>query len=173
MIDTSNLAPQAHAFFHQQHYQKAIDEFFSAIAQQEAIPGNEENVVALKNDLAVAHLFTGNFDNAISLLKECETFYKAKKDSGQLATVSANLASVYEKQKKISLAISHYLRSLDFITDTTESQQQKYFIHYELSKLYIRKLNFVKVYAHYSGAISYKQKPTLIDKIFLWVTSPR
>ena len=173
MIDTTNLAPQAHAYFHQQDDQKATDEFSSVIAQQETVTGNGENVFALKNDLAVAHLFAGNFDNAISLLKECEAFYIGKNDRGQLATVYANLASVYEKKKQVSQAISHYLRSLDNITDTNESQQQKYFIHYELSKLYLRKLNFVKVYAHYAGALSYKTKQTFLDKFFLWITSPR
>jgi tetratricopeptide (TPR) repeat protein len=173
MIDTSTIAPQAHAYFHQQDYQKAIDEFSLVISQQEAISDNDDFVFALKNDLAVAFLFADNFDKAIALLNDCEIFYERTENHAQLATVYANLASVHEKKKQISQAIANYLRSLDHITDANESQQQKYFIHYELAKLYLRKLNFVNVYAHYVGAISYKARPTLLDKVFLWITTPR
>jgi tetratricopeptide (TPR) repeat protein len=173
MIDTSSIAPQAHAHFHQQEFQKAIGEFTFAISQQNEIAENSDIVYALKNDLAVAYLFASNFDKAISLLEDCKSYYEKTQNHEQLATVYANLASVYEKKKKISQAISHYLQSLDHITETEEAQQQKYFIHYELAKLYLKNFNFVKVYAHYVGAISYKTKKTLLDKIFLWITTPR
>jgi tetratricopeptide (TPR) repeat protein len=173
MIDTSTIAPQAHAYFHQQEYKDAIDEFSLVISQQEAIEDNKAVVFALKNDLAVANLFADNLDKAIALLKECENFYQQTEKQEQLATVYANLASVYDKKKQISQAISHYLRSLDNITDAEESQQQKYFIHYELAKLYLKKHKFVKVYAHYTGAIAYKTRQSLLDKVFLWITKPR
>ena len=173
MIDTSTIAPQAHAHFHQQEYHKAIGEFLQAISQQNEIVENNDVVYALKNDLAVAYLFAGNFDKAISLLEDCKSYYEKTQNHQQLATVYANLASVYEKKQKTSQAISQYLRSLDHIIDAEESQQQKYFIHYELAKLYLKNFNFVKVYAHYVGAISYKTKKTLLDRIFLWITTPR
>jgi tetratricopeptide (TPR) repeat protein len=173
MIDTSAIAPQAHAYFHQQNYQKAIGEFLQAISQQEEIDQSDDVVYALKNDLAVAYVFAGNFEKAIFLLEECESYYLETQNHEQLATVYANLASAFEKHKKTSQAISNYLRALDHITDEDESQQQKYFIHYELSKLYIKEFHFVKVYAHYVGAISYKTRKTLLDKFFLWITTPR
>lgn len=173
MINTTTLAPEAHAHFHQKEYQKAIDGFISAISQQEGTSDNKENVFALKNDLAVAYLFADSHDTAISLLKDCEIYYTQTNNREQLATVYANLASVYEKKDDISQAIEYYLRSLDYITEAIESQQQKYFIHYELAKLYLKQRKFVKVYAHYVGAISYKTQKTLLDKFFLWITKPR
>lgn len=172
MDDNTHLAPEAYQAFRQGHYSRAIELFEQRIEEfsNTAEKGTESHL--LKNDVAVCNILYGNPDKALSLLQECKAFFESADMPSKVAMTIANMATAYEKLNNVKEAIFHYTQALSNFPEF-DDDDVKYFIHHNLSLLYIRRFKLNQAILHRLKALEYKEYLTIFDKIirfFLRVT---
>lgn len=164
MDDNTHLAPGAYQAFHQKKYSYAIELFEQRIEEFTHVPNKGGDSFLLKNDLAVCLILNGEPDKAIDILQTCYEFFKKESNETKVAMTLANTATAYEKKRKTKEAIGFYLQSLANFP-SFEDNDVKYFIHHNLSLLYMRQLKFNKAVIQRFKALDYKQYLTLSDKL--------
>ncbi len=168
MEDNTHLAPAAYKAFHQRNYQHAIDLFEQRIEEFTHVPDRIPDSFLLKNDLAVCLILTGNADKALSYLEDCYAFFKKESNDTKAAMTLANIATAHEKKKNIKEAVAYYLQALANFP-SFDDNDVKYFIHHNLSLLYMRQLKINKAIIQRFKALDYKQYLTLSDKLIQFV----
>ena len=168
MEDNSHLAPAAYQAFRQRDYPHAIELFEQRIEEFSRIPGKEAEAHLLNNDVAVCYILAGDPDKAITLLDKCYIFFKSANNETKTAMTLANTATAYEKKKNAKEAITYYNQALANFP-TFEDDDAKYFIHHNLSLLYMRRFQINKAIMQRFHALDYKQHLTFVDKLIQFV----
>lgn len=168
MDDNTHLAPAAYQAFHLRNYQHAIELFERRIEELTHVPDKTGDSFLLENDLAVCYILAGESDKALSLLQNCYDFFKKESNDTKVAMTLANIATAHEKKKEVKEAISYYLQALANFP-SFDDNDVKYFIHHNLSLLYMRRLKINKAIIQRFNALEYKQYLTLSDKLIQFV----
>lgn len=168
MDNNTDLAPAAYQAFHQRQYSKAIELFQQRINELQHVEGKETEIFLLKNDMSVGMILAGETQLALPLLEESLTYFRSTENPSKVAMTLANIATAYEKEGNIKEAIGFYNQALANFP-VFDDNDVKYFIHHNLSLLYLRRLKLNNAVLERFKALDYKQHLTLVDKIIQFV----
>jgi tetratricopeptide (TPR) repeat protein len=168
MEDNTYLAPAAYDAFRERRYDQAIELFQQRIEELNHIENKENEVFLLKNDIAVCYTLINQTEIALKHLKECLQYFKQERKEIKIAMTLANIATAYEKKGDFSEAISFYNQALANFPKF-EDNDVKYFIHHNLSLLYMRRFQLNKAVIERFNALEYKQHLTVADKLIQFV----
>lgn len=164
MDDNTHLAPAAYQAFRQGNFSRSIELFEQRIEEFSHVNGKDLEIHLLMNDVAVCHILYGNPEKAMGILQECKAFFESAGMPSKVAMTIANMATAYEKLKNVKEATLHYTQALANFPEFDDNDV-KYFIHHNLSLLYLRRFNLNKAVLHRLNALEFKEYLTIFDKI--------
>jgi tetratricopeptide (TPR) repeat protein len=168
MEDNTYLAPAAYKVFRQRNYPHAIELFLKRIDELSHVENKEKEIFLLKNDAAVCLILNSEPDAALDILQECYNHFKDQAMDSKVAMSLANIATAYESKKDFKTAISYYTQALANFP-SFDDNDVKYFIHHNLSLLYMRRFQLNKAILERFHALDYKQHLSLADKLIQFV----